>query len=86
MPEAANLSGPVLAAAITHNDLGNLQIQFGSTEKQVKIAKRVKVAKVTAVVPDLFIILFKQHLGSAQGILDALIQYMGKEKAEKLFY
>ena len=58
MAEPVNLGAAVFTIAVTDNDLGNFQIEFGGAEYQVEIAKRIEIAEIMTVTGNLLIIFF----------------------------
>ncbi len=74
MTEALDLGGAVGAVFVSDRQLQHFQIKFYRAEDQVKIPERVKIAEIMAVGRKLSIMMFKHHLGPAQGVLKSLAQ------------
>ena len=74
MAKTADLRCSIGPLFVTHGDFQNFHVQFGSTENQVEIAKRIKITKVRPSRLDLLIIALEQNFGPTEGVLNALVQ------------
>src|SRR5207253_7187928 len=84
VPPALNVRLAVGASLIADRQIDDPQVQLRRAEQEIKIAKRIEVAKIGAMARDGFVILFEKHLGAAQGVLERLAQEPGKSGAKKL--
>src|SRR2546423_11239578 len=84
MAPALDIRLAVSASLVTDGQVDDAQVQLRRAEQQVKIAKRIKIAKVGPIARDGFVILFEKHLGAAQGVLERLTQQPRKSGAKKL--
>src|SRR5437762_13265413 len=62
MAPALNVRLAIGAGLVADRQIDDPQVQLRRAEQEVKIAKRIKVAKVSAVARDGFVILFEKHL------------------------
>src|SRR5262245_2120853 len=76
--ESADIGCSVAPLSVPYRKIDNLQIQFRSSEQEIKISEWVEVAKVTTVFGDTFIVHAQQHFRPAKRILDVLAQEMAK--------
>lgn len=83
MLESFYLDIAITSHPVSDRNLNNLQVLFCSTEEEIKISKRVKVPEEASVDPDILVVTLEKHLGSAESILDRLIQKPGEDLAEK---
>jgi len=81
--KAADICRTGQASAVMNRDFDNLQIQFRRTEDQIEVTKQIEVAKIFSIRGNLLIIGMRQHVGSAKGVLKALIQKIRQHDAEK---
>src|SRR5262249_42744168 len=82
--ETADLGLAVGARAVAHRQLHDFQILLGGPEDQIEIPERIEVAEEAARARDLFVVAPEQHLGSAQRVLEALLQDRRQREAERL--
>ena len=83
MPEPVDLRGSVGPLPVPYRNLDNLKVQFRGPEKQIKIAKRIKITEVASSCDDFFIIPAPEDFGSAQRVSYPLTEEVGEHGAEK---
>ena len=74
MPESGNLGAAIGPGSISNGHINHFEVQFGTSEDQVKVSEGVKVAKVVALSHEPLIVVFGQHLGSAERIRNPLVE------------
>ncbi len=74
MLESLDLRASIVPLTVPDRNLGNPQLQLGSSEKQVEIPERIEISKVAASARDPSIVPGIQDFGAAQGVADALLE------------
>ena len=74
MAPAVDVGATVLSRPVTNWHLGYFQIEFGRTEKQIEVSKRIKVSEILPVRGNPFVVTAPQNLGAAQRIFNRLSQ------------
>ena len=70
VPPALDIGRAVSSPPVTDGYLNDSQIQFGSAEQQIEIAKGVKVPKILPVFRDTLIVILPQHFGPAESVFN----------------
>ena len=84
MGKTADVGASVFSLAITNRQVNDLQIEFKSAEKQVKIPERIEFAKKRPVFGQPEVVLTEHYFCSAKRIFDWLLKQPGKKEAEKM--
>src|SRR5258708_37885673 len=79
----ADFAGAIGACPIANGQINDAIFQKCYPKEEIKIAKRVEVAKITAVGGYFLIITLEQGFGAAQGICDRLPQQPAKCETEE---
>src|SRR4026207_1725148 len=84
MREPANVSRPVSPFVVTHGNLDNSEIQFRGAKKQVEVAERIKLAKITAALGDSIVVVSVKYFSAAECVFYRLSQHAAQQKGKKL--
>jgi len=83
MTPALDVCFPIGARAVANGQIHQPQVEFGRSENQIEISKRIKLAEIGRVASERFVILAEQDFGSAKSILELLSQQPTEGEAEK---
>ena len=83
MAPAGDIRGSVRAFTVADGQVYDLEIELCGAKEQVKIPKRIEIAKVFTVGGDQVVILFPEDFRAAERILERLSQQPGKCQAEE---
>ena len=86
MTKTIYVCSAVSSFSIAYGDFNNFEILFCCPEDEIKVTKRVKIAEITPIGPNLFIIIFKKGFGSAESILEPLVQNPGEHQGKKFIF
>ncbi|MFM1943589.1 MAG: hypothetical protein RI897_2571, partial [Verrucomicrobiota bacterium] len=84
MAPALDIGIAVGACAVADGEVEYAQVEFRGAEEEVEIAEGIEVTEVGAVFGDLFVVLFEEDFGAAEGILEGLAEEVAEGGAEEL--